>query len=268
VRKRDGDLLAEIQRDALDSKVKVADVLRKLVALGGEAGSVELREWASLELRGYAGSDVELPDYRRPPAAIQIDGANPGARFSGQQISPRSLPDGIAEHVREEVPLNHSIGEIEAMREQAAAKGGHIRLSLPSSSDVAALMNDEIGDPYQQITAVYWSVSEAALSGVIDRVRTTLVELVAEMRAGMPASADAPSAAVADQAVSVVVHGRGARVNVTSAHASGSGSHEVQAAPVPEADRSRWKTVGALVVGTATLIGALIALAEWQGWGP
>jgi AbiTii len=59
--KRDGALLAEVQRDAPDGNVPLADTLRKLIALGGQAGSVQLREWASRELRGYQGSDVELP---------------------------------------------------------------------------------------------------------------------------------------------------------------------------------------------------------------
>jgi hypothetical protein len=49
------------------------------------------------------------------------------------------------------------------------------------------------------------------------------------MKAGMPASAGVPSREVADQAVHVAVYGEGARVNVTAAAASGSGSHQVKA---------------------------------------
>lgn len=57
-------------------------------------------------------------------------------------------------------------------------------MTLPGSGHLLPLMNHEIGDPYQQITAVYRSLSEPALAGVSDHVRTTLVGLVAEMRAG------------------------------------------------------------------------------------
>ena len=39
----DGNLLADVQRDALAGNVPLADTLRKLVALGGQAGSVQLR---------------------------------------------------------------------------------------------------------------------------------------------------------------------------------------------------------------------------------
>lgn len=237
-----------------------------LIALGGQAGSTELREWASRELRGYGGSGVDLPDYRKPGAVLLANAVNGRYQITGQQISPRMLPEGVRKHVDEEVPLGQPIGEIEAMLDRARAEGGYLKLTLPGSQEVAALMNHDIGDPFQQITAVYWSVSAPALSGVLDRVRTTLVELVAEMRAGMPEAAETPSAAVADQAVNVVVHGRGARVNVTAAHASGEGSHQVEAARPAFERRSRWRRIGAFAVGVATIAGVVIALAQWQGW--
>lgn len=110
-------------------------------------------------------------------------------------------------------------------------------------------------------------MSAVALRGVLDQIRTTLVELIAEMRAGMPETADKPSAAVADHAVNVVVHGHEARVSVNAAQASGGGTHQVTATPSASPSRSPWRRVGALTVGIATIIGALIALAQWQGWG-
>lgn len=100
---------------------------------------------------------------------------------------------------------------------------------------------------------------------MIDSVKTTLVELMAEMRAGMPDAAELPSAEVADQAVNLVLHGRGARINI--AQASGSGSHEVRATPVESESRSPWRKIGAAAVGLATIAAAAIALAQWQGWG-
>jgi hypothetical protein len=101
---------------------------------------------------------------------------------------------GAPKHIGEAVPLNGPIAEIES--------------------------SEPPGEQYQQVTAVYWSVSHVTLEGVLDQVRTRLVELVAEMRAGMPDEADVPSSAVADNAVSVVIHGDKSRVSVTSASAS------------------------------------------------
>lgn len=266
MRLRDRNLIDQIEGDALSNDVPVAQTLRKLIALGGQAGSAELRDWASRELRGYKGSGVDIPQYRKPGAVIQVDAITPTHQITGQQISPRQLPDVVAQHVDEEVPLGQPIGEIEEMLERARASDGYLKMTLPRSQDVATLMNHEVGDPFQRVTAVYWSVSQSALQGVIDQVKTTLVELVAEMRAGMPDPAETPSAALADQAVNVVVHGRGARVSVSSANASGSGSHQVRAAPEGDG-ASRWRKLGAAIVGLASVVGVFIALAQWQGWG-
>jgi hypothetical protein len=225
----DVSLLTEVRRDALDSKTPLADTLRKLIALGGMAGSTELREWASLELRGYLGSDAELPKYRKPSAVLKVDAFKGNFQIKGQPISPRWLPEMAREHIREEVLLIHGVGEIEAMHQRAEAEGGSLNMTIPSSQDLVTLMNQESDEPFQSFTNLYWVLGASALTGVLDRIRTTLVELVAEMRAGMPASAETPSTEVADHAVHVVVHGKDAQVNVTAASASGSGSHAVSA---------------------------------------
>ena len=60
--RRDETLLSEIERDLLGGK-PLADLLRKCVVLGGRSSSVELRDWASRELRGYNVGD-DLPSYR------------------------------------------------------------------------------------------------------------------------------------------------------------------------------------------------------------
>jgi hypothetical protein len=53
------ELLEQIERDALNGETSVADGLRKCVALGGRAGSPELREWAN---RGLDVRDARQPD--------------------------------------------------------------------------------------------------------------------------------------------------------------------------------------------------------------
>jgi hypothetical protein len=131
MRMRSSRLIDEIERDALDPSVPVSTPLRKLVALGGQTGSAELREWASRELRGYVGNGVSLPDYRKPGATVRIDGGTFNAVITGQLISPRELPEPANEHIKEEVPLYGGVAEIEAMIEQAKREGGEIKLTLP-----------------------------------------------------------------------------------------------------------------------------------------
>jgi hypothetical protein len=52
VRKRASTLIDEIEKEALDASIPVSSPLRKLVALGGQAGSRDLLEWAGRALRG------------------------------------------------------------------------------------------------------------------------------------------------------------------------------------------------------------------------
>jgi hypothetical protein len=194
--------------------------------IGGQAGSKELRDWAGLELRGYYQTDVPLPMYRKAAATTRIDGAAFRSMITGQLISPSALPDPVNKHIDESVPLNGGVAEIEAMIESAKKQDGAVKLSLPMGQDVVRLMNHEMQQRGQsdQVTAVYWSVSHVTLESVIDQIRTRLVELVAEMRAEMPDETDVPSAAVADNAVNLIVHGKKAKFTVNTAQASGNGN--------------------------------------------
>lgn len=177
-------LLDEIETSALDSSTPIADALRKAIALGGAVNSQPLREWASRELKGYEGvPEEEVPSYRKLPALIQMDYISGYTVATGQSVAPSSLPDFVQENVKERVTLYFPIAQIEEMAESKEA----IRLTLPMAADLAGLLKREWNlDEFQQITALYWSVSSNSMRGVVDRVRTSLTELVAEIRAGLP----------------------------------------------------------------------------------
>ena len=81
VARRDSDLLAEIERDVLDESKSVAAALRKCLALGGQAKSAELRDWASRELHGY-------PDEAAAPGLPE----DPDAAAHGRVHRRRDLP--------------------------------------------------------------------------------------------------------------------------------------------------------------------------------
>jgi AbiTii len=77
--------------EQLDQKTPIGDLLRKVIALGGQAASKELRDWATKELRGYQG-DEQLPPYRIIGAPLQLDMINLAYTMRGQTISPLELP--------------------------------------------------------------------------------------------------------------------------------------------------------------------------------
>jgi hypothetical protein len=251
--------VAQIERDALDDGVPVATALRKCIALGGKSGSAQLRDWATRELQGYSGED-ELPDYRTIGAPLFVDAIVGGnVQVTHQQFPPSGLPDVVREHISEQLDLRQGAGTLEAY-----ARQGEVRLQPPGAGDLARLMNIEGEGSAQHIVSLYWGVSPAAIEGVLDQVRTALTQLVAELQANMSGGENVPSAETANQAVNLVVTGKRARVQVTSAQASGVGTTATAGSGASAEQEhgfwTRWRRIGAFVVGTATIVGAIAAI--------
>jgi hypothetical protein len=98
------------------------------------------------------------------------------------------------------------------------------------------------------------------LCGVIDAIRTTLTELVAEIRAGTTGEDGALSPEIVGQAVQFAVYGKGNRVTFAAA---GPGGTAITVADSEEPEKSRfwtWPRAGAIIVGLATIAGAVAAI--------
>jgi AbiTii-like protein len=261
--RRHKDLLTKIEESALSSDRSLADALRLCVALGGQVGSSDLRDWASRELRGYDG-DAELPDYRRVMAPILANSVHGnqfigGTIITGERISPGELPDLVSDQIGEEVELHFSVAELDRL----GRRDDSVKLSPPMGADIVRMMNYERQGSLAHINDVYWSVAPSSLEAVVDQIRTRLVELVAEIRAGVDDETELFSAELADQAVSIVIRGDGNRVvtnNTRVAHGdnlSSSGSGE-------ESPSTAW-VVFVAMVGLATIAGAIFAGFELLG---
>ncbi|BAJ73203.1 hypothetical protein MTES_0239 [Microbacterium testaceum StLB037] len=252
--------MAQIERDLLDEK-PLDTLLRKLILLGGNAGSPELRDWASLELRGYE-RDAELPPYRTVPAPLQIDGAVRDGIVRHETIGAMDIPDFARDEISEQVPLRMGVSEIHSMVDQHR-NDRMVQLQPPGAADLVTYMNGT-RQMNGHITALYWSVSTIALAGVLDQIRTRLAELIAELRSATPPGQNLPTRTQAANAVSLVINGRGNRVSIAQA-ADGS---TIAAAP-EEAKPRFWtvaKIVGAAVVGLATIAGTVIAALQLPTW--
>jgi len=261
--RRDETLVAQIEAEALDENKPVAGALRKCVALGGQAGSSELRDWATQELRGYP-PDAELPEFRVVPAPIYVDGAVPGGLVKNQQIPRSTLPDFVQEKVDEEFKFYSGIGEIEELMRSAEQSEEPAKLQLPMGGDIARIMTAESGQG-QQIISIYWAISPVALRAVCDQVRTSLVQLVAELRAATPRGQAIPSPEAATQAVNVVLHGKRSQVVVNAPQAAGGGTASVitnDEGPEESEFWTRSRRIGAFVVGLASIAGAVAAIVQ------
>ena len=241
---RSSKLLDQIESEAMSGDVVKA--LRLCLSLGGRTGSTGLRDWASKELSGYSPED--LPDYRRIYAPLQVDGAVFGGYVKGETIAPFALPEFARDFVSEEVPLWQSIPALVDLAASAAKKDEPVRLSPSGSADLVFLMNSQ-PDQTNRIERLYWAVSPIAVTEVVDRVRSILVGLVAEMRSGMDQGEPLPSPEVATQAVNVVINGHGNRVTMRrSAVVSTSG----------EEPKSRTRRFVELVAWVVTIGGGVL----------
>lgn len=257
--RRHATLLDEVEADVV-SGAPLADALRKVLILGGQSGSAALRDWVVRELRGYEPDD-ELPAYRVVGAPICVDAVVPGAIVTGQRVSVMELPEFARDVVAEQVDVTFPVAELEMMVASAQARGDStVRLSPAGAADLVLLWNHESQVASQRIVAVYWDVPVVGLVGVLDQARTTVAELVAELRAGTPQGQGVPASDVADRAVSVAVYGRGARVVVSSQIAGGDA---IAAVGVPGSEDPGWwtpvRTVWAGAVGAATIAAAVLA---------
>lgn len=270
--KRSADLLSEIGDDALNPSTDLPTLLRKCVALGGITGSERLRSWAALELKGY-GPEDELPDYRLAAAPLLLDGITYGGRVEGQVVPANLLPDFAHDKVTSDIEFRQPIAELADLVASARARGEvAIRMGPPGMSPLLALINSDLAKadrnqiggrdlpPGQIVERIYWSVSVTSMGRVLDVVRTTLVELVAEMRAGTPSQA-IPTREIAEQAVDVAVYGKRNRVVITQVapHSAGAASSG-GAASTAGAAETRQRQLMWWIVGVATIVAAVAAV--------
>ncbi len=249
-------LLAQIERGAHDDSSDLVSLLRRCITLGGITGSESLREWASQELTGYGDGD-ELPAYRKAAAPLVLDAHVPGGRITGQQVPYALIPDFARDDLGDDVDFRQPISEVAEMLASARRHGETtVKLGVPLGSGVVALMNDELrrGAQRQVIERIYWDVSLVPLTRILDAVRTRLVALIAEMRAGTPAGKTLPTREVTEQAVGIAIHGKGHRIVIQQDSAGAT------AAVGDSGDESRARRFAFWVVVIATVLAAVAAV--------
>jgi hypothetical protein len=262
IARRAGDLLGEIEAAALDPSSDLPAVLRKCITLGSVTGSERLREWAVRELKGY-GPDDTLPPYREVSAPLQLDGATYNGMVRNQAVPAALLPSEVRDLLTDQVHFPQPIAELADLLSEARNRGeGSIRIGVPAGPALVALMNHKLSGSYRLVESVFWCVSLSPIARILDVVRTNLVELVAEMRAGMPAGSGLPSHEATEQAVDIAIHGKRNRVVVV--HQVGSDGQVAAAtggaAAVGTDAESPGRRVMWWVVGVAGVVAAVAAV--------
>jgi hypothetical protein len=256
VTNRSQRLLKEIEDGALNSKKPIGDVLRTAIALGGEAGSETIAEWATKELRGYEATD-DLPAYRTIRAPLQLDAINSAYTFTGQTISPLALPAIAHGKITNDIPLYQGIAEID----RHARQDDVIKVPPPFAQELIKIMNSE-GRVNGHVQQLYWGVSPVSFGEVVEQVRTTLTLMIAEIRRTMPDKNEDVPAPIADNAMSFAITGERNTVTVTAPQGRSTATVDKR----PEEGFPLWvKVVGGITTGLIAVIGIVLGYMEVQG---
>ncbi|WP_181785128.1 AbiTii domain-containing protein [Streptomyces phytophilus] len=254
--------LDRLERDVLNESRSLAPVLRQVIALGGHAHSEPLRTWALRELQGYEGTDTPIPDYRRLSAPLLMDGTAGMYQFRGLQVSMFDLPDFARDDLGAELRLGQGVGQIESLLARHPDEA--VKLGPPLAAELAVFMSQS---STRQVHRLYWAVHPSALEGVLDQVRTRLVQLVGELRAAMLKGQQDPTpeqVAQALQSISIVA-GDNSSVTVTAPVAVTHGRGSAQASIAETTRRPVLRRLPIVWTSVAAVMAA-IALTAWITW--
>jgi hypothetical protein len=233
--------------------------------LGGDTHSTALRTWALHELQGYENSDVPIPDYRRIPAPLMMDYAAGMGVVTGHQVSYFELPDFAQDALGNELRLGTGVHQIESLI--ASHRDRTVPLGPSMAADLAQLMSQQLG---RHITRLYWSVHVSALEGVLDQIRTRLVQLVAELLAAMSRGQQDPTPDQVDQVLQHIpsiniTAGDNSSINVAAPIAIANRGGSASASVTAGAQRTIFHR-SALLWTILTALASATAVAVWGLW--
>lgn len=196
------DLLAKLEHDVLDEVAPLAGLLRTVLILAGRTRAPRLRAWATSELRGYRPRD-SVPEYRVIVAPILLEVHSPFGQVQTRLLNVQELPEPIRRVISEEVPLNQSIDELEAIVTRPEAQGRNVELvTLGGDVYMRFWNNNPRGE---RATKMVWSIDPGVIRGVLGQVRTALTEFVVELRIEIGEGGQLPSAEQADEALRAAI---------------------------------------------------------------
>jgi hypothetical protein len=161
-------LITEIQRDAIDSKASVSNLLRKVKLAAAKLKLESVASWVDLELNGYPTRDV--PEYRKFSGSVRYWNEYRGWQPLGGDAK---LLDKLSE-----VTFGDSVASIERLVE---GKSGSLLSQFPPA--ILEILSKGMGINVAQAGA---EVATANAAGILDAVRTAVLNWAIEMeRAGV-----------------------------------------------------------------------------------
>ena len=219
----DADILKKLRDQVLDESETLSGLLRKTLAVGVATGSEELRTWANNELRGYPDL-APVPEYRQIFVGLLVDSSIGPNSTRGESISLIQVPEEFRQYIPEKVHLRQPVEELA----QLASREDSAKMAADGFSVAAALWSQQLQQEnmFAKIDALYYKITPQAMSGVVDTVRTTLVEMVFDMTKDVPLD-KLPSQAKVDHVVQLHTGANHYEVNIGGSNSGniGLGSH-------------------------------------------
>jgi hypothetical protein len=153
-------IVLELQRDALDKKVPLTDLLRKAYVIAKKLKIPEFEEWVSDELNGY-GEQKRIPQYRVIPG--QVKAWHP---YHGWQ--PVAFVDADKEKALSSRPNGQAIAEIEHMVRDKSPDG---ILHMPFSGEI----QDQLRKAIQSDTKITLVTDLTCLTKILNSVRNIIL---------------------------------------------------------------------------------------------
>lgn len=154
-------IVLELQQEAMDSKIKVSDILRKALVVATKLEITEFKEWIEKELRGYSGESI--PEYRKLRGEIKA--FNPY-----QGWIPVILKDGKLSEDLSSRYLGQSITELEDLITGANEEKG-LMIPFPQEFLIKAFP-----DAMSMGLIPRLIISKTQIVGIIDAARNIILE--------------------------------------------------------------------------------------------
>lgn len=177
-KEKNNKLVATLQKDIVDSRVGISDILRKAKILAQLLKNDQFKRWVDSELKGYKSEDP-LPDYRKFGAVNHGTFNGPfGKRVTNFQIPLSYLPDFVQQYAKD-LTVWGGVRELES----SIASAGKEYLRLPWPTELVQLSRSSVRMEDGCVLVEAWQVvTKSQLEGILDQVRTRLLDFLLELQ--------------------------------------------------------------------------------------
>ena len=159
-------LVLELQRDALDNKIDITNLLRKALVISRKLGVVDVEDWLGQELNGYSAAEADLPRYREISGTLKVN--NPMRGLIPFHIRNPELSSMLSSR-----SISHPIAELERLVKFNTS--GTLTMNYPPQTrDDLMRMMDIPMEPTLQI-----GINQ--IHGVLDSLRTEILNWSLEL---------------------------------------------------------------------------------------